>query len=103
MRQYIKNLQQKDESVRKQILVASVAVSMIIIGSLWIYSLGARFDTTVAEQVNTDVKPFKLFGDSVSSTIHNISASVGSISFSKKDEATPKKQVKLIPIDTSKQ
>lgn len=103
MRQYIKHLQSKEEHVRKQILIVSVAISMVLVSFVWIYSLGARFSPTVADQTNQDVKPFKMFGDSIASTLKNIGASVGSINFSKKDSTPEQKQIRLIPVDSAKQ
>jgi hypothetical protein len=104
MRAYIKKLQAKDEIVRKQIFFGLMVVSMAFVGFIWIYNLGDRFDSKVKEQVREDVKPFKLFANSLSSTYQNISASVGNISTPKKAEQKVKeveeqKQVNLIVVE----
>jgi hypothetical protein len=68
-----------------------MAVSMALVGFVWFYGLSDRLisDATEKAQVATSVNgstqdegPFALLKDSISSTYHNISASVGSISFS---------------------
>lgn len=86
MRTYIKKLQAKDEIVRKQIFFGLMVVSMAIVGSIWIYNLTDRFDSKVKEQAREDVKPFKLFANSLSGTYENISASVGNIKKLKNSE-----------------
>ncbi len=88
MRAYIKKLQAKDEIVRKQIFFGLMVFSMAIVGSIWIYNLTDRFDDKVKEQAREDVKPFKLFANSISNTYDNISASVGSIK-------NPKEEIKV--------
>lgn len=100
MRAYIKKLQNKDEIVRKQIFAGLLVVSMTIVGFVWIYNLGNRFDKEVKEQAREDIKPFKLFSNSISNTYKNISASVGNISVSKiKEEIEKEKQIDLIIIE----
>jgi hypothetical protein len=104
MRAYIKKLQAKDEIVRKQIFAGLMVVSMAFVGFIWIYNLGDRLDHKAKEQVREDVKPFKLFANSLSSTYKNISASVGNISTSKTEEkkveeVKPQKQVDLIVVE----
>jgi hypothetical protein len=80
MRAYIKKLQAKDEIVRKQIFFGLMVISMAFVGFIWIYNLTDRFDNKVKEQAREDLKPFKLFANSLSGTYENISASVGNIS-----------------------
>ena len=79
MRTYIKKLQAKDEIVRKQIFFSLMVFSMAFVGFVWIYNLTDRFDGKVKEQAREDVKPFKLFANSISGTYDNISASVGNL------------------------
>lgn len=99
MRAYIKKLQSKEEHIRKQILVASLVVSMSVAGLVWAYSLGARFNSQSSVQANNDIKPFKVFGGLISDTYSGISASVGNISFSKGKDEKPEKQIQLIPVE----
>lgn len=108
MRAYIKKLQNKDEIVRKQIFAGLMIFSMFIVGFIWIYNLGGRFDKKVKEQAREDIKPFKLFANSISSTYKNISASVGNVSIPKVEESTStqieekkveQKQIDLIVIE----
>lgn len=108
MRAYIKKLQSKEESTRKQILVGAMIGSMSIVGLIWFYSLGVRFgNEEVKEQVSQDIKPFKLFSNSIKDTYNNISASVGSIPSKNntKVEVDPKleKQIELIPVEYTNQ
>lgn len=103
MNTYIKKLQSKGEAERKQILVASLVLSMAMVGSVWIYSLNDRFTSTdseksVAEEEST-VKPFKLFANSVSNTYKDITASVGNFSFKKSNTVSEQKQIDLIPVE----
>jgi len=102
MRRYIKKIQNKEEIVRKQIFAGLLIVSMTIVGFVWIYNLGNRFDKKVKEQAREDVKPFKLFTNSISNTYKNISASVGSISIPKEEKeevAEEQKQIDLMIIE----
>lgn len=104
MHTYIKKLQSKEEDSRKQILIVSLVLAMIIVGSIWVYSLTDRFsgDNAVANTTADDssVKPFALLKDSIASTYENISASVGKFSSSIKPVDQPgQKQVDLIVVD----
>lgn len=103
MNTYIRKLQSKGEVERKQILVASLAVSMAIVGSVWIYSLSDRIETrkevAAIEEKDNTVKPFALFANSVSSTYKNISASVGNFSDSKNADKSAQNQVDLIIVE----
>lgn len=83
MRRYIKKLQSKPEDIRKQILIGSLAVSMLFVGVIWVYGLGYRFGDDSNIKVRSDIQPFTLFGNSVKDAYSNVSASVGNISFSK--------------------
>jgi hypothetical protein len=106
MNSYIKKLQSKSEDTRKLIFVGSLIVCMSLVGVVWIYGLGTRFSSPkVAVQSDEDIKPFKLFTNSISDTFKNISASVGSIN-NKKDttgDVAPQteKQIDLIPVEYS--
>lgn len=108
MRQYIKKLQAKDESKRKQIFAGVMIVSMSVVGFIWIYSLGVRFGSPkVAVQADEDIKPFKLFSSTFSNTIKNIGASVGKApstsEIPKEETVSQEKQIDLIPVDYSNQ
>lgn len=108
MHSYIKKLQSKSEDTRKLIFVGSLVVCMSLVGFVWIYGLGTRFSSPkVAVKSDEDIKPFKLFTNSISNTFKSISASVGSIN-TKKDTTTvitpqSEKQIDLIPVEYSNQ
>ncbi len=107
MRAYIKKLQGKNEDTRKMIFTGTMIVSMSIVGLVWFYSLGTRFDSSVKEQANNDIKPFQLFGNSIKDTIKNVTASVGraptikEVVTTKEEPASSagEKQIDLIPIE----
>ena len=118
MKAYIKKLQSKEEGKRKQIFAFTMIGSMSIVSIIWIYSLGVRFSSPKIEtQTNEDIKPFKLFSNSVSNAYNSISASVGkvpSIDKIKKqtqtqttntntntDTSVQDKQIDLIPVEYS--
>jgi len=81
MRNYIKKLQKKSEQTRKKILTGALFVSMIFVAFIWVYNVGYRFNIAKShpDKINKDIRPFKLFANSLSDTYKNISASVGSI------------------------
>ncbi len=106
MRTYIKKLQSKNETVRKQIFAGAMIVSMIFVGFIWIYNLNNRFNNKVSMQTQNDVKPFKIVADSLSNTYTNISASVGSLPSLEtvRKRIINEKQINLTVVkDTSKQ
>ena len=113
MKEYIKKIQSKPEPVRKQILIGSLVVCMSLVCLIWISSLGYRlFDngTKVAETKEA-MKPFALFGQTVSDTYKNISASVGSLpsedqnkeADSKEENVVEMNQIDLIPVENQTQ
>ncbi len=109
MRDYIKKLQAKDEEKRKVILLWFMIFSMSIVSLIWAYSLGVRFGSPkIKEQTKEDIKPFKIFSNSISNTIKNVGASVGNApSVNKLKESKEKvkisenkgEQIDLIPIE----
>ena len=100
MRAYIKKLQSKSEDTRKLIFVCLLILSMSFVSFIWIYNLGTRFaDPEVVTQANEDIKPFKLFSNSISDTYKNMSASIGKITTNKAEV----KQIDLIPVETTNQ
>lgn len=113
MRTYIKKLQSKSENTRKQILVGSLVICMSFVGLIWINSLGYKFSQENSAKVQEDIKPFALFGQTISNTYNNITASVGNISSLKKDlpmqtgesktvkEVKTEKRIDLIPVEYS--
>lgn len=104
MRKYIKKLQSKSEDTRKLIFVGSLIVCMSFVSFIWIYNLGTRFgNPQVKEQANKDIKPFKLFTNSISDTYKNVSASVGKISSEVAPKIEPEKQIDLIPVESTNQ
>lgn len=108
MRQYIKKLQGKEEYKRKQIFVGVMTVCMSFVVFVWMYGLGVRFgNPEIKTQTEEDIKPFKLFSNSLSDTFNNISASVGKAPSSdqaKNDiKINEEKQIDLIPVEYSNQ
>ena len=100
MRAYIKKLQSKSEDTRKLIFVCALILSMSFVSFIWIYNLGTRFGSPdITTQTNEDIKPFKLFSNSISDTYKNMSASVGKITANKESD----KQINLIPVETTNQ
>jgi len=111
MREYIKKLQSKSESSRKQVLVGSLIVCMAFVGVIWINSLGDKFSSKdTATKVQEDIKPFALFGKTISDTVGNVTASVGSIKSPAVEQANPdlptqpdaktEKVIDLIPVES---
>ena len=104
MRQYIKKLQSKPEIVRKQMMYGFIAVSMSIVVLIFLSTLGHRFGPQNIAKVKEDIKPFALFGQAVSDTYGNISASVGSIKsidkqIAPEENKTDEKQIDLVPVE----
>jgi len=114
MRTYIKKLQAKPESTRKQILLGSLVTSMSFVFIVWVVALGYRLgdgnnNKQVAVEESEEIKPFSLFGQSISDTYKNITASVGNISSIKKEKENADiengevelegKQINLIPVE----
>ena len=97
MREYIRKLRSKKESTRKRLLTTWMVISMFVVGSVWILGLGNHFNQKVAMKTRDDVRPFKLFANSISKTYKNITASVGNIPSLKKDYSNQenKKQIDL--------
>lgn len=104
MRAYIRKLQLKKEETRKQIFAGVMIVCMSLVGVIWIGTLGYKFghkETVVKSE--DDIKPFALFGQSITNTVGNVTASVGKISEMKKDDARKvevEKQIDMIPVET---
>lgn len=104
MFEYVKKLKEKPEQTRKQILVGSLAVSMSLVALVWFYSLGGRFgNKEVAVKTENDIKPFKMFAQSIGDTYKSVGASLGNISFSKKGIEKNGKQIELIPVEPEQQ
>lgn len=105
MNKYIQNLKSKTETERKQYALLGTIICMVLVGAVWVYSLGGRFDNDTKAQARDDVKPFALLGSSLKNTYNNISASVGNAkSISNKDSENTEsdgKIIDLIPVDQS--
>jgi len=101
MREYIKKIQSKPENTRKQILVGSLVVAMSLVGVIWVSSLGYKFSKNSSVSTEDTIKPFALFGKTISDSYKNVTASVGSISLPKKEieTKTPDKVIDLIPVE----
>lgn len=109
MRAYIRKIQAKKVETRKQIFAGLLIVSMFFVCLIWVYTLGVRFgNPKVKEQTREDIKPFKLFGNSISSTYKEISNSIDKVP-SKKDlikeesDTSLENQVDLIPVENNNQ
>jgi len=77
---------------------------MSLVSFIWIYNLGTRFgDPQVKEQANKDIKPFKLFSNSISDTYKNVSSSIGEISREVNTKKEGEKQIDLIPTEYTNQ
>jgi hypothetical protein len=81
---------------------------MSLVGFIWINSLGHKFNKENSAKLQEDIKPFALFGQSISNTYNNVTASVGNISSSLKkeeiktaEEVKTEKQIDLIPVEYS--
>ena len=106
MRTYIKKLQMKPENTRKQIFFGSLVVCMSFVVLVWVNTLGYKFgeDGTVATKVQEDIKPFALFGQTITNTYDNVTASVGNISLPtdnqpKVEQVEVEKVIDLIPVE----
>lgn len=102
MRTYIKKLQSKPEYIRKQIFFGTLVVSMAFVSVVWIGSFGNKFNKETAIKTQEDIKPFALFGKSVTDTFGNVKASVGNISLpTEKNEIKKEneKMIELIPVE----
>ncbi|MCR4330768.1 MAG: hypothetical protein NUV49_02720 [Patescibacteria group bacterium] len=65
MLHYIEKLQTKPEYIRKRILIAVVAVSMGIIGLVWVSTFSLRFGGEVSpEESEQNPSPFALIKES---------------------------------------
>jgi len=101
MRTYIKKLQSKPEHVRKQIFFGSLVVCMAFVSFVWIGNLGYRFSQKSSQEVKEEIRPFALFGQSISNTYNSISASVGNAKIMSKNlkKEDSGKVIDLIPIE----
>ncbi|MEK7106254.1 MAG: hypothetical protein AAB895_02770 [Patescibacteria group bacterium] len=100
MNTYIKKLQSKGVESRKQIVAVALLTSMSLVVLVWVADLNGRFTKKeTAVQASNDIKPFKLFANSIGDTYRDISASVGKISTPKENKAVEQKQIDLIPVE----
>ena len=102
MHPYVKKLQNKPHHIRKQIRVGWTALFMAFVFIVWIFSLHQRFSSpSVAIQTQSDIKPFALFGNSIKSTVSDISASAAnapSLNPSSGTASNPAPSGKMIPL-----
>jgi hypothetical protein len=80
MRAYIKKLQSTPEIIRKQILLGSMIISMLVVSVIWINGIGYSFRKNKVAESQDVIKPFALLGQSLSETVDDIGASVGGVS-----------------------
>jgi len=82
MRAYIKKIRSKSEDTRKGILVGTLIICMSLVVLVWVGTLGHSSKEKKASITTTEeaIKPFALFGQQISDTFKNISASVGNVS-----------------------
>jgi hypothetical protein len=77
---------------------------MSLVSLVWVGTLGYKFNSKTAEKTQNDIKPFALFGQTLSNTYNSITASVGNISSlnkegEKKVEVKNEKVIDLIPVE----
>lgn len=104
MRAYIKKIQSKSESTRKQIFLGSLVVCMSFVCLVWVSGLGYKFSKNTEIKTENEIKPFALFGQTISETYNNVTASVGNISSKKVEqekevEIKNEKVIDLIPVE----
>lgn len=104
MKEYIRKLKTKDESLRKQIVILSVVVCMVFVVSIWIFSLGDRLNDKklATDKSDNSIGFFSSLKESLGDTYKSITASVGNVSLPKKDEVVnEERQIDLIPVEPS--
>lgn len=104
MKEYIRKLKTKDESLRKQIVILSVVVCMVFVVSIWIFSLGGRLNDKklATDKSDNSIGFFSSLKESLGDTYKSITASVGNVSLPKKDEVVnEERQIDLIPVEPS--
>ncbi|MCC7160397.1 hypothetical protein IT399_01565 [Candidatus Nomurabacteria bacterium] len=58
MRQIIHHLRKQPEQVKRHILHVSIMVCAVVLGALWIYSLGTNLNSTETQaKIDRDLKP----------------------------------------------
>lgn len=114
MRAYIKKIRSKSEDTRKGILVGTLIICMSLVVLVWVGTLGHSSKEKKASITTTEeaIKPFALFGQQISDTFKNISASVGNVSSLPtqieeqvqepivKEDTETEQQIDLTPIET---
>ena len=95
MRKYVNNLRAKPEHIRKQAVFVVMAVAVVLICGLWVYSLSHRFGKQTSVKVSEDVKPFAMFGQSIKSSYLGLTASLGNSGIL---GAEKKNEGKMIPL-----
>ena len=58
--------------------------SMVFVVIVWIFNLGTRFNKKTDQRARNDLKPFKIFANSLVNAYNNVTASVGKIPNPKK-------------------
>lgn len=102
---YILKLREKPENVRRQILAGSLTVCMVIVGGVWVLSLGSHFSSGEAKiKTKEDVKPFTLFKTKIKNTYEGLAASAAKSDIPQEEKVveqkiTPNKVIDLIPIE----
>ena len=100
MLKYIKRVQSKNEGDRKKVLIIWMSVSMVLVLSVWVCGFTDKFGPKTVAKASEDIKPFKLFANSMSQTYQNISASVGNIPSLSNTKKTEEKVIDLIPVES---
>lgn len=75
---------------------------MAFVSVVWISSLGYKFNKETAIKTEEDIKPFALFGQTITDTYSGVKASVGNISLPTEKKETKKeeeKMIELIPVE----
>jgi len=106
LQNYISNLREKPEHIRRQALAGALTICMVVVGGVWMYSLGNHFGSgQVSVQAKEDAKPFALFTAKLKSTYQGLVASAGKASTAtatvepEEKSVTPDKVIDLIPVE----
>jgi hypothetical protein len=98
MKSYIRKLRTKPVYVRKQIFTGALIISMSFVLIIWISNIGYQPKEKISIEKDTRVKPFALLGQTFSETYNGLSASVGELSTTVKQEVKKTKKEKVIDL-----
>lgn len=105
MYKYIQNIKEKDESVRKKVVMKWMALSVLVVVFAWVMTISSRFNNDIVvmdESKEDEPKPLQMFKDSISVAYRSLSASAGNIPKFKeiKNEINrEEKMINLTPVE----